>query len=202
MLDFLSDQVVIGGVRHLFGQRQFAVINVLPDQVRVVGCGPQLQIFFKMIDRPRPIRGQVLVVNQTQFQVRRGGTRVDFEGLLECADGAGVVLGGLSASAGQIIRVFLLVRATLSPGGTAAAPEAQPNRKGQTPRQNQPTHAPNLNELRAWRNGGLARRNPDSTKKCAHARRLPGLYLTDSAGSRGAGWPAGRLLAPAETTAN
>ena len=141
-----------------------------------------------MIDRARPIRGQVLVINQTQFQVRRGGTRVDFEGLLECADGAGVVLGGLAASAGQIIRVFLLVGATLSPGGTAAAPEAQPNRKGQAPRQNQPAHAPNLNELRAWRNGGLARRNPvpRSVDGVAQAF-LPG-YSSASCG----GTPSGR----------
>ena len=67
--DFLSDQIVVGRVRHLPGQREFAVINVLPDQVGVVRFGPQLQIFFEMIDRRRPVCCDVLVVNQAELEV-------------------------------------------------------------------------------------------------------------------------------------
>src|SRR5207247_7687105 len=147
----------------------------------------------EVVDRPRTGRVDDLVINHAEFEVCRCGTRVHFECLLKRLDGARVILSRLAAPAHQIIRLFLLIQPAFARGRTAAPSEAQQNKNGREPDEDQPTHAANLNELPTQRNGRL-------TRGKGPVRARPGndlwvrLRTRRRPGGRGIGWPRRRRV--------
>ena len=125
LFQFALHLLVDRGKRHFFGQLEFALGDALADQIRIVRLRPQLQIFFEVVNRPRPVGGERLVIDQTEFEMRRGTTGVGRQRLFKGVDGALVIQGGHAVFAREIIGVFLLIPAAFAQGRAAAPARAE-----------------------------------------------------------------------------
>src|SRR3989442_869921 len=115
-----------------------------------------------MVNRPRPVGGEVLLVDQAEFEVRSGAAGVGRQRLFKGVDGALVILGGHSVFAREIIRVFLLIPADFAKGRPAGPARAEQNQSGPAPGRVRKRHAANLSELTLQRNDGLKQANSPS----------------------------------------
>src|SRR5204863_6118917 len=106
-------------------------------------------------NRPRPVGGEVLVMDQAEFEVRRSATGVVRQRLFEGVDGALVIQGGHAVFAGEVIGVFLFLPAAFAQLRAAAPARAEQNQTRPAPDRVRNRHAANLSELTGQRNDGL-----------------------------------------------
>src|SRR5204862_7250697 len=119
----------------------------------------QLQVFFEMVNCPRPVGGEILLVDQAEFEVRRRAAGVRCQRLFKGVDGTQVIQGGHAVFAREVIRVFFLNPAAFTDGAASSPARAEQNQGSPAPGRVRKRHAANLSELAVQRNDGLKRAN-------------------------------------------